>query len=325
MPTVGGASPYAGEAQDRVRVETAYYNRPGAATFLERIQSGPLVMQGPTGSVLMSQGGAADVPAAFWNVAEQQTVANMHQLYAAAGAQVLITNTFQASAPALERDEIAAPMAEVNRAAVDAVRSAHPQLLMGSMGPCGIAWLRRDTPEFRAAREAYREQAHALLVAGVDALLLETFTSIRDLEPALAGVRDVCDGMPWAVSFAAGDRARLLGDDLTIEGAVLYAEKRGAAAVGINCCSLEQAETCLPHLLRAARTPVMVRPHVGDPVRTDEDSYQWEEDAEAFARAAVSWVRAGARLVGGCCGTTARTVAAIADALDKEDRAAHRR
>ena len=300
------------------RLETAYYNRFGAEEFRRRIAQEVLVMQGPVGSVLMGSWGAGDVPPAFWNVAEPQTVANVHQLYAAAGAQVLITNTFQASAPALARDEVAAPVAEVNRAAVTAARSAHPQLLMGSMGPCGIDWIREDSPEYRACRDAYRTQAHALLSSGVDALLLETFTSLRDLEPALAAMADVCDGMPFAVSFAVGEGASLLGDGLSIEAAVLAAEKHGAAAVGVNCASIAEADACVPGLLRAARTPVMVRPHAGFPHETEDGALAWDEDPEAFAAAALRWARAGVHMLGACCGTTALTCAHIYERLDDE-------
>ena len=142
----------------------------------------------------MSEPGAEDIPPAFWNLAEPQTVRRIHKLYEAAGAQVLLTNTFQASAPALERDGIAPSAAEVNRAAVDNARAAHGEVVVGSIGPCGIEWMREDSPEFRAARAAYREQATALLTAGVDAVMLETFCSIRDLQPALAGARGRCLG-----------------------------------------------------------------------------------------------------------------------------------
>lgn len=295
--------------------DTTYYNRAGAAEFMARLEREPLLMQGPMGSVLMADAGARDVPAAFWNLAEPQTVMHIHRLYEAAGAHILLTNTFQASHPALERDEIMPPMSEVNRAAVDNARAAHPQVLVGSMGPCGIDWTLPDSPEFRAARDAYRAQAHALLAAGVDALLLETFTSIRDVEPAIKGACDAADGMPVLVSFVVGEDANLLGDGLTIEGAVLYAEKHGARAVGVNCCSLEAATAAVPRMVRAARTPVMVRPNAGNPVEAEDGSLVWDERPERFAHACVEWLQAGARIVGGCCGTTARTTSALADVL----------
>lgn len=297
------------------QVSTAYYNRAGAAEFMRRLSHETLLMQGPMGSVLMSEPGAEDIPPAFWNLAEPQTVRRIHQLYEAAGAQVLLTNTFQASEPALERDGIAPTMAEVNRAAVDHARSAHGELVVGSMGSCGIDWFTEDSSEFRAARVAYRAQAHALLAAGVDALMLETFCSIRDLQPALLGARDVADDMPVLVSFAIDEAGALLGDGLTIEGAIVYAERHGAQAVGINCCSIEAADAAVQRMVHAARTPVMVRPNAGDPVRGEDGGLAWHEDPQHFARSCVRWRDAGAHMVGACCGATPRTTAAMSDAL----------
>ena len=141
---------------------------------------------------------------------------------------MLITNTFQASSYALKHDQIAPSVAEVNRGAVDDARQAHPQLLLGSMGPIGIEWFAEDSAEYREIRGIAREQAHALLNAGVDGLLIETVTSIRNLQPMLAGARDAADGMPVLVSFVVADKGDLLGDGLNIEAAVLYAERGGA-------------------------------------------------------------------------------------------------
>ena len=217
-------------------MDTSYYNRFGAEELTRRLSSETLLAQGPMGSVLLSEYDAADIPPAFWNLAEPQTVSRIHRLYVAAGAQVLITNTFQASSYALKHDQIAPSVAEVNRGAVDDARQAHPQLLLGSMGPIGIEWFAEDSAEFREIRGIAREQAHALLNAGVDGLLIETVTSIRNLQPMLAGARDAADGMPVLVSFVVDDKGDLLGDGLNIEAAVLYAEKHGANSVGVNCC-----------------------------------------------------------------------------------------
>ncbi len=159
-------------------MDTSYYNRFGGEELMRRLASETLLAQGPMGSVLLSECGAADIPPAFWNLAEPQTVSRIHRLYVAAGAQVLITNTFQASGHALDQDEIAPSMAEVNRGAVDDARQANPQLLLGSMGPIAIEWFVEDSLEYREIRANAREQASALLNAGVDGLLVETVTSM---------------------------------------------------------------------------------------------------------------------------------------------------
>lgn len=296
-------------------MDTSYYNRFGGEELMRRLSDETLLAQGPMGSVLLSEYDAADIPPAFWNLAEPQTVSRIHRLYVAAGAQVLITNTFQASSHALKRDLITPSMAEVNRGAVDDARQAHPQLLLGSMGPIDIEWFAEDSAEYREIRGIAREQAYALLNAGVDGLLVETVTSIRNLQPMLAGVCDAADGMPILVSFAIDDNGDLMGDGLNIEGAVLYAEKHGASAVGVNCCSLAAADAAVPRMVAAATTPVTVRPNAGDPVQT-QDGPLWHETPEAFAQACVAWKQAGAAMVGSCCGTTAITTAAMAEALD---------
>ena len=267
-------------------MDTSYYNRFGAEELTRRLSSETLLAQGPMGSVLLSEYDAADIPPAFWNLAEPQTVSRIHRLYVAAGAQVLITNTFQASSYALKHDQIAPSVAEVNRGAVDDARQAHPQLLLGSMGPIGIEWFAEDSVEYREIRGIAREQAHALLNAGVDGLLIETVTSIRNLQPMLAGARDAADGMPVLVSFVVDDKGDLLGDGLNIEAAVLYAEKHGANSVGVNCCSLAAANAAVPRMVASATTPVTVRPNVGDPVQT-QDGPVWHENPEAFARACI--------------------------------------
>ena len=214
--------------------------------------------------------GAQDVPAAYWNVAEPQEVTRIHQQYADAGAQILLTNTFQATAPALKRDHIESSVNLVCAEAVAAAHAAGGQNLVGSIGPCGIEWFHKDEPEYRLARDAYREQAHVLLAAGVQACMLETFTSIRDLEPAVAGVADVADGMPMFISFAVDDEGNLLGDGLNVEAACIWAEKHGATAVGVNCCSIAAATLCVPRMASSSRGYIMVRPYASLPVRDDE-------------------------------------------------------
>ena len=127
-------------------MDTSYYNRFGAEELTRRLSSETLLAQGPMGSVLLSEYDAADIPPAFWNLAEPQTVSRIHRLYVAAGAQVLITNTFQASSYALKHDQIAPSVAEVNRGAVDDARQAHPQLLLARWARFVLSGLPKTLP-----------------------------------------------------------------------------------------------------------------------------------------------------------------------------------
>ena len=146
--------------------------------------------------------------------------------------------------------------------------------------------------------------------------MLETFTSIRDLEPAVAGVADVADGMPMFISFAVDDEGNLLGDGLNVEAACIWAEKHGATAVGVNCCSIAAATLCVPRMASSSHGYIMVRPYASLPMRDDEGCLRWSEDAEALATASVQWATDGARIIGTCCGATPASTCAIAEELD---------
>ncbi len=296
-------------------IDAEGYDRPGARWLERRISDGVLLVQGPMGSQLMSQVGAHDVPAAFWNVGEPQEVARLHALYRACGADAMLTNTFQASAPALARDGVTAPMRRVNREAVALARRAGAPCTLGSIGMCGIDWLVEDSAEYRAARAAYRDQARELLAAGVSGIMLETFTSTRALAPALEGALDAADGMPVLASFAIDDAGDLLGDGLNIEAACMFAQERGACSVGVNCCSVEAATAAVPRMVRAVPLPVSVRPNAGYPERADDGAPVWREQPEAFAAACPRWVADGARIVGSCCGAGPLTTCALSGVL----------
>lgn len=298
------------------RADTESYDRPSAEWLLEHLERGSLLAQGPMGSQLQSQVGAADIPPAYWNIAERAEVERIHALYRLLGADISITNTFQASAPALARDGIVEAADRVNRAAVSCARRAAAPVTLGSMGPCGVPWTLVGDDGYERARDAYREQARCLLESGASGILLETFCSVRDLAPALDGVGEVLDGMPLLVSFSVDDDCNLLGDGLNIEAACLEALHAGACAVGVNCCSLPAATESVRRLARLTDAAIMARPHSGFPHRDDDGLLVWDEDPAAFAEACVGWCADGARIVGACCGAGPRTLSAMAEALD---------
>lgn len=298
----------------------ADYDYAGAEWFKERLGKEVLLVQGPMGSELMQSALSQDVPAAYWNLADPETVERIHWLYRTVGADVMLTNTFQASAPALARDDIHADVARVNRSAVFRAKRAGAPCVLGSIGPCGLSWLKRGSDEYLDAVQAYRQQAIGLLGAGAHGVFLETFTSLRDLEPALLGALEVSEGLPVLVSFAIDDEANLLGDGQNIEAACMFAAKHGASSVGVNCCSLDAAQQVVGRMRRAVDLPISVRPNAGMPARSQDGAIRWTEDPEGFARACPGWIEAGATLVGSCCGAGVRTTSALASVLDERYR-----
>lgn len=302
------------EADRPYRTDT--YDRIGAAWLADEMGRRVLLMQGPMGTALMGQAGAEDIPPAYWNTADPQEVARLHWLYRAAGADLMLTNSFQANELALQRDGVTAGVERVNRAAVMCAKKAAAPCVLGSIGPNGVPWLKEGTPEHRRARAAYRRQAYALLSAGASGIMLETFTNLRDLEVALAGTREIADGMPVLVSFAIDESGNLLSDGLNIEAACMRAVELGACSVGVNCCSVPAATAAVPRMVRSVDVPVSVRPNAGAPRRADDGSLTWDEDPQELVAACERWCSAGARIVGACCGTGVLTCSALAGYLD---------
>lgn len=298
-----------------------YYNRDAGEELVGRLAAGPLVMQGPMGSLLIDEAGTADVPSAFWNIAEPQTLTRMHALYQLAGADILIANTFQASSPCLQRDGISQGYRAVNRAGVDCalacsrITGIPARLVLGSIGPCGVEWESEESPERRVAFESYRDQASILLESGVAGILLETFCSKRDFALAMAGSAEVADGMPILASFAIDDAGNLVGDGAPIEEAAALAKQLGATATGVNCCSIAAATDAVPRMARSVDLHIMVRPNAGDPTVDENGLPHWDEDGEGIARACARWVSDGASIIGTCCGFTPVTTCVISGVL----------
>lgn len=301
------------------KYDTSNYNLDLGAEFLTRLNhaSQTLVAQGPIGTLLMADTSGENIPPAFWNMAEPSTIEYIHRLYCAAGAEVLITNTFQANRRNLVDDDIFVSVDTVCDCAVRSALLPEASYVLGSVGPiCNLSVdYRDDSEEYKLAREIYREQIHALLNSGAHGILLETFSSISQLAPALRAAEDVAAGMPVLVSFAIDDEGNLLDDAMHIEGAIIWAEKHGAHSVGINCCSVNAAKDVVPRMMAVARTPVTVRPSAGVPERTRDGNLEWINIDDEMSRLTPLWRDAGVSMIGSCCGTNQVTTCSIADAL----------
>jgi S-methylmethionine-dependent homocysteine/selenocysteine methylase len=178
-------------------------------------------------------------------------------------------------------------------------------------------------PEPRALAAEHAEHAEHLAAAGVDAILVETINTIREAVAAARAAR--AQGIPFLVSFvcrpapaaagAAADRSvpALLGGE-PLDAALAAAEAEGADAVLVNCVPVSSAAACLPALRRAG--PAWgVYANLGAPEPRAVLGRAEPVAAAAFAERAAAWVAAGARIVGGCCGTQPAHIAAIAARL----------
>ena len=246
-------------------------------------------------------------------VSEPERIQKIHESYITAGARVIETNTFGANAVRLQRFGMEERVSEINRAAVAVAKSAAGNrdiCVAGSVGPLGITARDAAARGIDRAR-CFREQITALLEAGVDAIFLETFTDFDEIKIALRAKKTVSEA-PEICSFACRPDGRLRCGTILGE-AFNRLREMGAKILGVNCMN-DPAE--MVGLLRElpATYPLAVYPTAGRPqLRNGRVHYDFTP--QFFAAATRDFVAKGARLLGGCCGTTPSHIAALGSAI----------
>ena len=246
---------------------------------------------------------------------EPETIREIHESYRRAGAQALETNTFGANRFQLQSYGLEEEVADINRAAAGLAREVAGEELFvaGSVGPLGIRLEPYGPTSRDEARAAFREQAGALAEGGVDLLLLETFSDLAELEEAVRGCREATDLPVVAQMTVQPDGQTSYGDrpaDIarTVEGF-------GVDAMGLNC-SVGPAllVEAVREMASATSLPISAMPNAGLPKEVQGRKI-YLASPEYMASYARKLVEAGARILGGCCGTRPEHVRKMSDQL----------
>lgn len=290
-----------------------------AKSFVDRLKAGEiLVADGATATNYQQMGMAIGVAPEEWLFEEPEKVTALHRAFIEAGSDIILTDTFGATSPRLRESPYAGRATEVNHRAVSLAceaASTRPDVLVaGSMGPTGLLMdpLGELTPS--AAADAYAEQAAALSQGGVDLLLLETFSALDEALAAIDGVRRAST-LPVVVSFSF-DRGTRTMMGLSPTQVIESIAPIGIAAIGANCGrSLEDMEQVVQEFAALnAGIPLWIKPNAGLP-RMVGDIARYETSPAEMAEYARRFIDAGARVIGGCCGSSPEHVAAIAAAV----------
>src|SRR5213596_3419467 len=276
--------------------------------FSQRLAAGALLCDGAMGTMLYARGVSLDACFDVLNLNNPRLVQAIHADYVAAGADLIETNTFGANRFKLAVHGLEGQVREVNRRGVRLARdvlesTGRDVLILGSVGPLGkyLAPLGSITPE--EARAAFREQAEGLLEGGVDAFVVETFSDLQELRLAVEAVRAITD-LPIIASVAfTQDHVTFLGStpaEVTRTLRELHIQGLGANCSVGSSTLYEVLEQMLPE---AGGLPVSIQPNAGLPSRIGERLIYVSSPAY-MAEYAARMIGAGARLVGGCCGTT---------------------
>ncbi len=281
--------------------------------FLDVLKRGPLAFDGAMGTQLYERGYFISRSFDEANLTRPDLVLEIHRSYVAAGAQIVESNTFGANRELLGRYGAQDRLLDINRAGVRLARQAAGKMayVAGSVGPTG-RMTGTLTGERQAALESvFREQIDALLLEGVDLLVLETFISAGEMESALRAARSLYPGPIVAQMSFSEDRPAI--DGLSPALIADFLRDRGADVVGVNCAEgpafvFEVARDMLGH-----GRPVSAQPNAGRPRRLDERTI-YMTTPEYFGVYARRLFQSGVALVGGCCGTGPEHIRRVVDA-----------
>ncbi|HWX08942.1 MAG TPA: homocysteine S-methyltransferase family protein [Gaiellaceae bacterium] len=278
----------------------------------------PLLADGATGTNYQDMGIEAGVAPEEWVFDAPDRVKELHRRFAEAGSDLVLTCTFGATTPRLADGPLAGRTVELNVRAAELARAAvgDDLLVAGSLGPTGQLVEPYGVLTREVCVAAYAEQARALADGGVDLLVLETFFALEEALWAIEGARSASD-LPLVMSFSF-DQGTHTMMGLSPAEVVVAAEPLGVAALGANCGrSLADTDVIVTEFLAAAPSvPLWVKPNAGVP-RIVGDTVVYDADPELLAEHVRSYAEQGARIVGGCCGSTPAHIAAIARALDR--------
>jgi len=288
-------------------------------SFLERLQAGEvLIADGATGTNYQLNGLGLGVPPEEWVFDKPDQVVNLHKFFVAAGADIILTNSFGGTRIRMRESKYADRVPGLNRRAAELAREAADQpggvLVAGSMGPTGLLCEPYGELIHADAVANYAEQAAALTEGGVDFLLLETFFALEEAIAAIEGVKQASH-LPLVVSFSYDQGVHTMMG-LRPSQVVEALAPLGLAAIGANCGKTLKAmeQIVVEMAAMKAGVPIWAKPNAGLP-RMVGDVAEYDVGPEMMGEYAVRYLRAGAQIVGGCCGSTPAHIAAIAKAV----------
>ena len=287
--------------------------------FLERLEAGKaLVADGATGTNLQKVGLAGGMHAEDWVLDCPEKILDLERAFVAAGSDIILTCTFGATRPRLKgakhTDDVIAINRQATELACQAAQGHENVLVGGSMGPLGQLLKPYGPIASEDARMAFTEQAQALAQGGADLLVIETHFAFEEATLAFEAARSVTD-LPIVVSFSYDRGTRTMMGARPAQVIKTF-RALGAAVVGANCgTTLENMEVIVKEYSSAEPGfPLWAKPNAGMP-RLDGAQTVYDVSPDAMAAFARKYVDLGARVIGGCCGSTPEHVAAMAKAV----------
>ena len=290
-------------------------------TLQHLLDTQPVVIaDGGMGTMLIAEGLQRGTAPELWNVDHPEIVRQIHAAYIAAGAQIILTNSFGGNRLRLKSAHLDARTAEFNRAAallarLEADRADHPVVVAGSVGPTGALLAPLGDLEFEDAVSVFSEQIGALVDGGVDLLWIETMSDLQEVCAAVEACQRTAPGFPRVATMSFDTHGRTMMG-VTPAQALTTIRGLGVVALGANCGNgPDELERVIAAMHEADDQLVLIaKANAGLP-HLHGDSTVYEAEPEAMADYARRVRAFGARIVGSCCGSTPDHIRAIAGAL----------
>lgn len=255
------------------------------------------------------------------NISAPDAVVEVHKRYVDSGVDVVIANTFSMNRINIEQHSIAVDLREINMTGVRLARSVagENRCVMGDIGSIGKLLNPYGPIPQDAAYAAFREQASILAEAGVDGFIVETMIDLNEAALALKACREVTD-LPViaSMSFSTDKRGGRTVMGNSAQDCARVLSEAGAFAVGANCGDIDpvQMSSIIAVMRDVTEVPIIAQPNAGRPKVVDSRTI-FDMSPSQFAEGVELCLRAGARLIGGCCGTTPAHIAALGPVLQK--------
>ena len=290
-------------------------------TFQELIETGEVILaDGGMGTLLLELGLGRGVALEMWNVEQPEQVREIHRDYIAAGAQIILTNTFGGNRRRLSYHDLSERTHELNRAAAQVARleaeaAEVPALVGGSMGPTGALMTPLGDLTFEDAKSTFEEQAGALIEGGVDVLWVETMSDLQEVLAAIEGCRGVAPDFP-IVATMTFDTHGHTSMGISPQAAVEALGGLNLVAIGGNCGNgPAEIEAVIEVMHKAEPEAVLVAKSNAGAPRMEGDRLVYDASPQVMAEHALRVRDLGARIIGACCGSTPEHIRAMGHAL----------
>lgn len=284
--------------------------------FQALIKEKPLFLDGATGSNLQKKGMSAGVCPEKWILEHRDIMIELQRQFVDAGSNIVYAPTFTANRIKLAEYGLAGDIEKMNRELVALSKEAvgDRAYVAGDLTMTGEQLAPMGKLSFEELIEVYKEQIRYLADAGVDLLVIETMMSLQETRAAVIAAREVCDLAVMATLTFETDGRTLFGTDAVTAAVVL--ESLGVAAVGTNCSTgPDQMVETVRAMAQATSIPIIAKPNAGLPALDAKGNTVYDMDAETFGNGMRDLIRAGASIIGGCCGTDPDYIRAAKDAV----------